>query len=199
VVYEFGIFNRVRSNLPPFLILNFVLTPMPGRLYLITASLVLLGCQALIGCQPVPRRPEVDLRPAPKPSPLPWKQGSGQVQVPKGQQPKGFQVADPTASPKATPKANSKPKSTTKANTTLSPDLAAKLADAEDKAQSAWSMQQSAQTKEDWNFVFDRWKLAIQIAKSIPGKNPQVQQKIAEFQDGLEQATQDAKISLNPS
>jgi hypothetical protein len=77
--------------------------------------------------------------------------------------------------------------------------MAAKLADAEDKAESALSMQQSAQTKEDWNLVFDRWKLAIQIAKSIPGKNSQVQQKVAEFQNGLEQATQDAKISLNPS
>jgi hypothetical protein len=164
---------------------------IPGRLTLLAIGLILTACQ------PVPLATGGSNPEKPRPvKPLPWK-GAGTVQGQKTTTP-GFQVADTNGSAKKTTKP--KPSANKPGTSGLDPaTIAAKLAEATDKAESALSMQQSAQTQEDWNLVFDRWKLAIQMAKAIPGKNPPVQQKIAEFQQGLAAATQDAKISLNPS
>jgi hypothetical protein len=154
----------------------------------------------LTACQPVPlssnnSRSE-PLRPV---KPLPWKT-AGTVQSNQNPTTPGFKVADTSA---PTPKpGGAKPAGKPATPATTPPDnvaIATKLAEAEDKAASALSMQQSAQTQEDWNLVFDRWKLAINMLKAIPGKNPAVQQKIAQFQSGLVTATQQARISLDPS
>jgi hypothetical protein len=77
--------------------------------------------------------------------------------------------------------------------------MAQRLQRAEDKAVSAANLQQSAQTQEDWKLVFDRWRLAIQTLKGIPNKSPAVQQKLAQYQSALAEATRQAQIGLNPS
>ncbi len=171
------------------------------RLTRLTLSLLLTAGQPwlLTACQPVPSSSNGGSTAAVRPvKPLPWKT-TGTVQSTQSQAVPGFKVADPSA---PTPKPSGKPTGKPATSPSTQPDnaaIAAKLAEAEDKAASALSMQQSAQTKEDWNLVFDRWKLAINMLKAIPGKNPAVQQKIAQFQSGLVTATQEARISLDPS
>ncbi|OUC13410.1 MAG: hypothetical protein B0A82_17240 [Alkalinema sp. CACIAM 70d] len=62
-----------------------------------------------------------------------------------------------------------------------------------DKAESADSISQSAQSPEDWNLVIDRWKSAIQLLKQTPKADPnykEVDRRLAIFQAGLSQAQQ---------
>ncbi|MGI0493361.1 retroviral-like aspartic protease family protein [Alkalinema pantanalense CENA528] len=62
-----------------------------------------------------------------------------------------------------------------------------------DKAESADSISQSAQSPEDWNLVIDRWKSAIQLLKQTPKGDPnykEVDRRLAIFQAGLSRAEQ---------
>lgn len=72
--------------------------------------------------------------------------------------------------------------------------IKAKLQEAEDKAQSARSLAQSAQTPEDWKLVALQWTKAIDLLKPLPTQNnpiaPQVQQALADARNGLSRAQQ---------
>jgi hypothetical protein len=162
---------------------------MFGRLLPLCSLLLLVGCAA------VPAGNNGGQAEKPRPvKPLPWKQ-QAEVVPDKNQPTKGFKVADTAApKPKATPKS-----SKAAASKVDNAAIAAKITEADDKASSARSMAQSAQTKDDWNLVFAQWKRAIQMLKDIPTQTAPVKQKLAEYQDGLEAATQAAKISLDPS
>ncbi|MBD2329890.1 retroviral-like aspartic protease family protein [Alkalinema sp. FACHB-956] len=62
-----------------------------------------------------------------------------------------------------------------------------------DKAESADSIAQSAQSPEDWTLVIDRWKSAIQLLKQTPKGDPnykEVARRLASFQAGLSRAQQ---------
>ncbi len=147
---------------------------------------VLSGCMALTGCQPVPLSSSSQQQ-SPRPVEPLYKESANSVR-PRPQD--GFQVASTqTNSQKQSGKTDQK----------NNVDVAQLLADAADKAASAKSLAQSAQTKDDWNLVFDRWKRAIKILRSAPTATATVKQKITEYNSGLVQATRDAKVSLNPS
>jgi hypothetical protein len=111
----------------------------------------------------------------------------------------GFQVVTPqdaTQSPnnRYQPGATSAPASGLTATA-----IAQRLQTAEDKAVSAANLQQSAQTQEDWKLVCDRWRVAIQTLQGIANKSPAVQQKLAQYQNALAQATRQAQTGFNPS
>jgi hypothetical protein len=162
---------------------------MSGRLALFPLLLLLCSCAAV----PIANGGGQAEKPRPV-KPLPWK-GRAETVPDKTKQPQGFKVAETnTPSKTATP---TKPTRGTTPNVDNAA-IAAKITAADDKASSARSMAQSAQTKDDWNLVFAQWKRAIQILKDIPTKTAPVQQKLAEYQDGLEQATQAAKSALTP-
>jgi predicted aspartyl protease len=60
-----------------------------------------------------------------------------------------------------------------------------------DRADSARSISQSAQSSEDWKLVISRWQQAIQLLRQIPKQDPNrryVTTKLAEFQRGLTMA-----------
>jgi hypothetical protein len=156
---------------------------------LLTICLSSLCGVALAGCQPVPlsgSSTQQEQRPV-----KPLYPGNVTGTVHDGRKKTGFQVATPNAKPTKT--------ATTKAVPGAPVDVSQQLADAADKAGSAQSLAQFAQTKDDWNVVFDRWKRAIAILKSAPSQTPAIKQKLAEYNNGLEQATRDANISMNPS
>jgi hypothetical protein len=150
----------------------------------------------LAACQPVPSgQSRTDDKPRPI-KPLPAETMTVKVAEPEpigG----GFKVAKvgekPTAKPSApaAKPAGQAPK--------LSPaELQEKFQEAEDKAMSAASLQNSAQSKDDWNLVFERWKKAIALITPIAGQSPQLKQRLAEYQRNLSVATQEAQESLNP-
>jgi hypothetical protein len=105
----------------------------------------------------------------------------------------GFKVADT----KTTTKPSSKPKPGSKPAAANDPAILQRLEEAADKAASAASLQSNAQTKDDWNLVFDRWKKAIALLSGLPQKTAPVQKKLAEYQANLATATREAQSSLN--
>lgn len=70
-----------------------------------------------------------------------------------------------------------------------------------DKATSAFSISQSAQSIEDWNLVASQFQEAIAFLKAVPASSPDfphAQTKIAEFQHQLKYAQQQATRNFIP-
>jgi hypothetical protein len=155
-----------------------------------------LGAIGLVaGCQPVPLGGNTSQQ-TPRPVKPLYPEGT-MTTVVQGRKPKGaFELMTPGT--KSAAKPGAKP-GTKPAKGGAAADVSQQLADAADKAASAESLAQFAQTKDDWNQVFDRWKRAIGILKGAPSQTAAIKQKIAMYNDGLTQATRAAEISLNPS
>ena len=68
-----------------------------------------------------------------------------------------------------------------------------------DKADSAVTISQSAQSQDDWNLVINRWQQAVQLMRAVPGnsaRHTQAKAKIAEYERNLAIARQQvARIS----
>lgn len=65
------------------------------------------------------------------------------------------------------------------------------LKDAEDKATSAKTLEQTAVSKDDWNLIISRWEESIKMLKEIPASSPEAataKKRIAEYQNQLTQA-----------
>lgn len=65
-----------------------------------------------------------------------------------------------------------------------------------DKAASATSLAQTAQTPEDWKLVIEQWQRAIAFMKSVPPSSPNraaAQRLLEQYQDSLAQAQVQAK------
>ncbi len=157
------------------------------------------------GCQPVPLPGQIQEKPRPVPTNL---MPNKPVRVPEKLNVRsGFKIADtkdaakPVTKPGAKPGAKSGAKSGAKtpAIAPNDPAIVERLQEAADKAESAASLQANAQTKDDWNLVFDRWKKAIALLSGLPQKPANVQKKLAEYQSSLAQATQEASSRLNRS
>lgn len=73
-------------------------------------------------------------------------------------------------------------------------DLETLLSQAEDKAVSAQNLAGSAQSKDDWNLVIERWKLAIDILKPA-AQLPRVRQSLTGYQRNLSKAQVQAKTN----
>ena len=70
-----------------------------------------------------------------------------------------------------------------------------------DKADSATTISQSAQSQDDWNLVISRWQQALQLMKAVPKNSPhhpQTQTKIAEFERNLTAARQQVVRMASP-
>ncbi len=64
---------------------------------------------------------------------------------------------------------------------------------ASDKAYSAFTIRQSAQSPDDWRLVVILWQEAIALMKAVPASSPQkvvAQKKIAEYQENITHAQQ---------
>jgi hypothetical protein len=150
----------------------------------------------LAACQPVPLGGNTSQQ-TPRPVKPLYPPGKMTTVVQDNRKPKGaFELVTPGAKPAAKPGAKPGAKPATGGAVV---DVSQQLADAADKAASAESLAQFAQTKDDWNQVLDRWKRAIGILKGAPSQTPAIKQKIAAYNNGLEQATRAAEISMNPS
>lgn len=123
------------------------------------------------------------------PSPKPLMEGRGQIVPPKDKRASDrVKLETPAKGGKPGTKPADKKQS-------LSPTaIKAKLQEAEDKAQSARSLAQSAQTPEDWKLVAQQWTKAIDLLKPLPTQNnpiaPQVQQALTDARNGLARAQQ---------
>jgi hypothetical protein len=158
--------------------------------------LLLVGTIGMVaGCQPVPLGGNTSQQ-TPRPVKPLYPPGTMTTVVQDNRKPKGaFELVTPGAKPTAKPGA--KPGAKPAGGAAV--DVSRQLADAADKAASAESLAQFAQTKDDWNQVFDRWKRAIAILKGAPSQTPAVKQQIAAYNAGLTEATRAAEISMNPS
>lgn len=99
----------------------------------------------------------------------------------------------PSIAPTAKPSTRS-----TSAGARSASEVTALLQQAEDKAVSAVNLSQSAQSKEDWNLVIDRWQRAIAVLKPLVVSGSQkaiVQQRLATYQNRLADAQQQAKAN----
>lgn len=70
-----------------------------------------------------------------------------------------------------------------------------------DKAYSAFSISQSAQSSDDWNLVVKQWSDAISLLKAVPTTNPDkvlAKKKITEYQRNLAYARQQATRPIEP-
>jgi predicted aspartyl protease len=95
---------------------------------------------------------------------------------PQAKPPEAKSIARPSPSPKVAKKPKAKP--------TADPRYKLAL----DKAESAKSISQSAQSPEDWNLVVSRWQEAVKLLKQLPTKDPHkklANQKLADFQASL--------------
>jgi thiol-disulfide isomerase/thioredoxin len=106
-----------------------------------------------------------------------------------------------------TPIASTSPKLTAqKASIAASPKLSStpqpeRFQDAVDTAISAATITQSAESKDDWNLVVNRWETAIKLLKTLPKSSPNyptAQKKIPEYQRNLAYAQQQEKNALSP-
>lgn len=64
-----------------------------------------------------------------------------------------------------------------------------------ERASSAYTIGKSAQSRDDWRLVANRWQQAIELMKTVPSSNPrwtQVQQKLTEYQQNLAYAQRQA-------
>jgi predicted aspartyl protease len=72
-----------------------------------------------------------------------------------------------------------------------------------DRASSAYTIGKSAQSRDDWKLVANRWQQAIELMKSVPASNPhhaQVRQKLANYQQNLAYAQRQAnRPTTNPN
>ncbi len=71
-----------------------------------------------------------------------------------------------------------------------------------ERAASASTMSQSAQSRDDWRLVANRWQQAIQLMQAIPSTNPrqsQVAQKLTEYKRNLIYAQRQASRSTAPA
>ncbi|MBI4784804.1 MAG: retroviral-like aspartic protease family protein [Oscillatoriophycideae cyanobacterium NC_groundwater_1537_Pr4_S-0.65um_50_18] len=71
-----------------------------------------------------------------------------------------------------------------------------------DRATAAAAITQSAQSKDDWRLVVDRWQQAIQFMGTIPKTNSryvQVQKKLTEYRRNLAYAQQQTRRSTEPT
>lgn len=71
-----------------------------------------------------------------------------------------------------------------------------------ERAASASSMGQSAQSRDDWRLVANRWQQAIQLMQTVPATSPrrsQATQKLAEYQRNLSYAQRQASRSTAPA
>jgi hypothetical protein len=162
--------------------------------YLLAGAIGMVA--GLAACQPVPLGGNASQQ-TPRPVKPLYPPGKMTTVVQDNRKPKGaFELVTPGAKPTAKPGAKPGAKPATGGAVV---DVSQQLADAADKAASAESLAQFAQTKDDWNQVFDRWKRAIGILKGAPSQTPAIKQKIAAYNNGLEQATRAAEISMNPS
>jgi predicted aspartyl protease len=94
----------------------------------------------------------------------------------------------PKASPKSTKPVAAK---TTAKKTATKPKPSENYQLALDKADSAGSISQSAQSPEDWNLVVSRWEEAVNLLKKLPANDPNkklANQKLADFQASLSTA-----------
>jgi hypothetical protein len=159
------------------------------------SNLLLPMALLLTSCQAVPLPSASSNKPSPRPIPpvMPQKP----VRVPEEINVRsGFKIAD-TKTTKTTAKTPTKPKPGSKTPNANDPAILQRLEEAEDKAASALSLQSSAQTKDDWNLVFDRWKRAIALLSGLPQKPANVQKKLAEYKTNLAAAQSTAQSSLN--
>lgn len=135
----------------------------------------------LIGCNPLPTRITQYTPPRPV-DPTPYEK-------------KGF-VSEKTAD-RLPPKSEIKVSRTVvaKPGEKLSEgDLNTLLSQAEDKAVSARNLAGSAQSKDDWNLVIERWKLAIDILKPA-AQLPRVRKSLTEYERNLSEAQTQAKTN----
>lgn len=95
--------------------------------------------------------------------------------------PPAAQTAAPATTPKASPVA-----AVPKTGSSPAPlDRREIFEQAEDKAASASSIAQSAQSKDDWSLVISQWQEAIELLKVVPSSDPQgalAKKRIAEYQ-----------------
>ncbi|MBF2045843.1 MAG: retroviral-like aspartic protease family protein [Elainella sp. C42_A2020_010] len=71
-----------------------------------------------------------------------------------------------------------------------------------DRASSAYTISKSAQSRDDWKLVANRWRQAIELMKSVPAASPhhaQVRQKLADYQKNLAYAQQQANRPTAPN
>lgn len=106
----------------------------------------------------------------------------------QGQEPQPDPAAASTAaSPTASPAPDSAP--------VAAPDP---FQEAIDRASSAFTIGQSAQSQDDWRLVVSRWQQAIQLLTTVPSSSPhygQVQPKLTEYRRNLTYAQQQASQS----
>lgn len=70
-----------------------------------------------------------------------------------------------------------------------------------ERATSAARIGQSAQSRDDWRLVANRWQQAITLIKAVPASSPnraQAQQKLAQYQQSLTYAQRQANRSTAP-
>lgn len=74
------------------------------------------------------------------------------------------------------------------------------LQEAEDKAVSAASVTQTAQSPDDWTIAEQQWKRAIALLKSVPASSPKralAQQRLADYQRNLDLTQRRVKITAS--
>jgi predicted aspartyl protease len=67
-----------------------------------------------------------------------------------------------------------------------------------DRASSAYTISRSAQSRDDWRLVMNRWQQAIDLMKTVPASNARhrlARQKLAEYRQNLAYAQQQANRS----
>jgi hypothetical protein len=83
---------------------------------------------------------------------------------------------------------------------TASVDAEALLLEAEEKAESARTLAQTAQSGDDWDLVVRQWERAIALTETIPEGNSQfatAQQRLADYRTNLATAQQQAETLAN--
>ncbi len=149
-------------------------------LNLLKFSLVIGSLGAFVACTPIPPPQLKHLEPRPIP-PLPSEKLT-------------LKATAPSPIGKTKPSPSTKPTSTAGKPAALSAnEVKVRLQQAEDKAISAASLRQSAQTQEDWKLVINQLQQAIALLKQIPLASPQkavVQKRLAEYQGNLAQVRQ---------
>ncbi len=79
------------------------------------------------------------------------------------------------------------------------PPPSASYADAINRASAAFSLSQSARSKDDWRLTASRWQQAIALLETVPEGSPNyaiVPQKLAEYQQNLAYAQQQADVPI---
>lgn len=99
-------------------------------------------------------------------------------------------VSPPVPSPIASPVATTSPAIDSTPLNSADP-----YQDAIDRASSAFTLGQSAQSQDDWRLVARRWQQAVDLMASVPNSSPnfaQAQKKVPEYRNNLTYAQQQA-------